>query len=488
MTDQRVFKIDFNPNRTQKAFIESRSKADLFSSRRGEGKSTALAWANFYHTRHNPGAKWCFVRDTWENLQRTTLSSFFEWFPPGIAGNWHATKKEWTWAEGIATGTVVFMGMDDPADASRLLSLELAGFAIDEPAPAVTSGGVDEMVFDLAMTSLRQSGMKWYAAKLAENNPDESHWTYRKFVSPGTAEFSLWQPATPENVENLPPDYYENMRKTLAHRPDLVRRFVDGEFGFQSQGRAVTPQWSDRLHLSLGLTPIPRVPIYMLWDWGHNPTCLITQISPAGQWLILDAIVGDGIGVEELIENEVRPTWVQRYKTGRHELHHIGDPAGTSGEQTSISRSPVRAVRTSLGGTWRPGPVRIHERVEPARAVLTKTVGGTGLVQVDRHRSAALHYALRGGWHFPVSRVGVIGSNPVKNEHSHPGDAFSYGAAVLFPLGKLARGRIGTGEMVQNPMAFWGGGRGLPPAPRKTQGNLTENDVKPGSWAGPAIP
>src|SRR5690606_36216577 len=53
---QVVHKTVFNPNPVQRNFIESRAKADLFSSRMGEGKSTAIAWACLYHTRHNPGA------------------------------------------------------------------------------------------------------------------------------------------------------------------------------------------------------------------------------------------------------------------------------------------------------------------------------------------------------------------------------------------------------------------------------------------------
>lgn len=470
MAEDRTFNLNFIPNRVQRAFIESRAKADLFSSRRGEGKSTALAWACFVHTRHNPNANWAFLRDTYENMQKTTQRTFFEWFPPGVAGTYNHTRKEFTWAEGLAKGTVTFAGMDDPSDASKLLSWELGGVAMDEPAPAVTSGGIDEMVFDLATTSLRQPSMAWYPMKLAENNPDETHWTYKKFVVPGTEGYALWQPPDPENVHNLPLDYYENMRRALAHRPDLQRRFVDGEFGFQSMGVAVTPQWSDKLHLALGLVPVPRQPLFILWDFGHNPTAIITQITPAGQWLILDALVGEGIGVEELIENEVRPLLLDRYKG--FQWSHIGDPAGRQREQTSIVRTPVRALKRSLGGTFKSGPVSYEARLEPLRSVLTKTVGGTGLVQVDRHRARAVWHALRGGWHFPVSRNGVVGGNPVKSEASHPGDAMSYGAAVLFPIGRLRKSTIpsatspsyfGKGEMVTGPLGVERPGLKIPP-------------------------
>ena len=116
--------------------------------------------------------------------------------------------------------------MDNPEDATKLLSWTLAGIAMDEPAPAIGSGGINEMVFDLGLTRLRQPGMKWYGMKLATNNPDEQHWTYRKFVNPGNPGFKYYQPTTPENIHNLPEGYYEKVRMALAHRPDLVRRFI----------------------------------------------------------------------------------------------------------------------------------------------------------------------------------------------------------------------------------------------------------------------
>ena len=458
-----TLEITFNPNQTQKAFIESQAKADLFSSRMGEGKSAALAWSTFYHTMHNPGATWAVVRDTWENLRRSTLEEFFKWFPPGIFGTWHATNKEFTWASGVADGKVIFLGMDAPDDASKLMSVPLGGLAIDEPAPAIGSSGVDEMVFDIGMSRLRQTGkdgkpFKWYGVKLAENNPDENHWTYRRFVNPGEKGFMLWQPPRPENVQNLRADYYADLRNQLRHRPDLVRRFVEGEFGFQQVGKQVTPQWNDRLHLALGLGPTQGRPLHILWDFGHNPTAIITQLQPMGYWYILDAIVGDGIGAAELIEDGLKPLLVDRYGFALrghrqpYDLVHIGDPAGETGDQTSIRQSPVKLIRHTIGGIWRKGPVKIEHRVEPLRKVLTKTILGTGLVQVDRIRAKAVWHAMRGGWHYHVARTGITSHEPFKDIHSHPGDAMGYGAAVLFPLAKLdqSTGRIALPKETQH--------------------------------------
>lgn len=456
-------KIDFDPNPTQRQFIESQAEADLFCGRMGEGKSAALCWSVFYHTRHNPGADWVIIRDTWENLRATTLKEFWTWFPPGIAGTWNEGKKTFTWATGLATGTIEFLGLDDPGDGGKLQSRFLAGFAMDEPAPALQSGGIPEEIFDLAMTRLRQKDMKWYGAKLATNNPDEAHWSYRRFVDPGEEGFSYWQPVSPENTRNLPIDYYEKIRKHLGHRTDFIARFVEGKFGVMREGMAVTPEWNDALHLANGLTPVRGGGLTLCWDFGLNPTCLITQVTPLRDWLVLDAFVGEEIGVEELITQEVRPVLATRYKG--LPISHTGDPAGRQREQSSSRRSAVLSLRRELGGIFRAGPVSFIERREPLRALLARQRQGRGIVQVDRNRARALWQALRGGWRFHVSRTGVQATEPVKDIHSHPGDAFSYGAAVLFPLGKIMT--TSRKRSPQSASFFGGTPRQLPPEARR---------------------
>jgi len=429
--------------------------------------SAALAWAPYYHTVHNPGARWLILRDTHENLERTTMKEFFKWFPPGIMGTYHHTRKCFTWADGVASGEVLFMGLDDPADATKLQSMELAGVCMDEPAPAQGSGGIDELVFDISLSRLRQPAMHWYGMKLAENNPDETHWSYRRFVQPGTDGFAVWQPVVPENAHNLPADYYEGLRRLWAHRPDLQRRFIDGKFGFQSIGKAVTPEWADDVHLALGLTPVRGVPITLLWDFGLNPTCIITQVTPQRSWLVLDAMVGDGIGVEELCDEWVIPLLTTRYR--QHTWSHIGDPQGAAREQSASRQTAVRMLIKKLGGQWRAGPKNIDGRVQPLKAALVKQNGGVGMVRVDRHRAAPVWHALRGGWHYNVTRAGVTSHEPVKDMHSHPGDAMGYGAAVLFPMGKMQQG---TGRPVNIPAAAGFGWQGKPPASTRTRDPL----------------
>jgi hypothetical protein len=460
MADDREYVVEFQPNPTQKAFITSQAKADYFSSRVREGKSAALSWSSLYHVQHNPGAKWVFIRDTWENLRRTTLAEFFKWFPPGIMGDWKVSDKSWTWAEGVGKGSILWLGMDDPNDAGKLQSLELAGAAIDEMAPAEGSGGIPSLVFDLLLTRMNQTSVNWRTIKCASNNPDETHWSYERFVNPGTEGFKLWQPVAPENERNLPDGYYGELRKLLQHRPDLIARFIDGKFGFQQIGRAVTPQWNDDIHLATGLIPMKGRELVLCWDFGLNPTCIITQPTALGHWLILEAIIGDGIGVQELIEEVVKPTLTQRYAGFR--WRHIGDPNGAMREQSSSRRSAVRVLRAELGGIFRAGPSSLSERIEPLRAVLARTLGGIGVVRVDRVRAKAIWAALRGGWHFAERTEGVISPDPVKDIHSHPGDALGYAAARLFPMGRVLK----DSRLAAPPRATFFGGSGSSRAPK----------------------
>lgn len=411
--------------------------------------------------RHNPGVYHCFIRDTWENIRDTTLKEFFKWFPPGVFGTWHQQNKTYTWAEGIGKGTVKFIGMDDPSDAGSLQSRELGGFFIDEPAPAAASGGISELIFDVALSRLRQPEMKWYVAKLATNNPDQTHWTYERFVDPGTDLFRVWQPISPENERNLPANYYQDLRKMWVHNPNLINRFVEGKYGVVMEGKVVTPEWSDEIHLGTGLIPVRGPQLEILWDFGLNPTCIITQVTPQRYWLILDAIVGEDIGVEELISRNVKPLLAAKYRGFK--WRHIGDPAGRQREQSSSNRSAVRVLLRQLGGTFRAGPVPIAERLDPLKSVLGKTVvGGRGLVQVDRTFARPVWQALRGGWHYHVSRTGVTSSEPVKDIHSHPGDAMGYGAAILFPLARLLNTK--SGKSRPDHATFFGQGP-VGPAP-----------------------
>lgn len=449
---ENELRIEFIANPVQHNFILSHAEADLFAARMGEGKSAALCWANFKHTQENPGARWAFIRDTWENLRDTTQVEFFEWFPIGTAGTYSVGKKLWRWTLGEMRGEIMWMGMDDPKDAAKLQSRALGAFAMDEPAPAAHSGGIDAFVFTTAMSRLRQKGMNRYTAKLATNNPDETHWTFQKFVDPGTDGYACWQTQEPENLANLRPGYYEQLRKAYADRPDLVDRFVEGKFGFQRLGRSVTPAWNDAVHLS----PFPLMPskgemLHLLWDFGLNPTCIITDFA-GGHWRILACLTSEDSHLEQHIETIVKPYLQSVFPDALYD--HTVDPANNRNEITGWT--PGRTIRRMLGGRVYNGETDIQSGVEPLNTVLARLSGdGRGFVQVDKIAAKEVFLALRGGWHFPERATGVLSSHPVKDHHSHVGDAMRYGASRFFPRGQM-RGKPKPMAPKKSPGYFGG--------------------------------
>jgi len=474
--------IRFKANPIQKVFIENRpflgtvrpldwdpnekpQVVDLFSCRMGEGKSAALCWAVWYYTKYNPGAACALIRDTWENMRDTTMQEFFKWFPDGVMGKLVKSEKKFTWTASGMTGSVTFMGMDDEKDAHKLQSREFGMFGIDEPSPAAGTGGIQAMIFETALTRLRQPGMQWYAAKLAQNNPDESHWTYRKFIDPGTKGYSHFQTQKPENEKNLPPGYYKEMAKDLSGRPDLQRRFVEGQFGYQQMGVAVTPRFNEDVHVSSGLEPIPGCELVLSWDGGLTPVCTFHQISPSGIWYILDCLIEADGGVYQLIEDQVYTLLETRYGNFKGNWRHVGDPTLKNREQSNSKYSAARVIREKLGGRFTPGPIDILSGTDP----LNKRIGllgpgGQGMMQIDRDRAKPVWHALRGGWHYPKHAGGVVGSSPIKNHpESDVGDTLRYFAGIFYPRGeqRKTRGRFGTSKFAMYTASTPGSGKSL---------------------------
>jgi hypothetical protein len=66
-------------------------------------------------------------------------------------------------------------------------------------------------------------------------------------------------------------------------------------------------------------------------------------------------------------------------------------------------------------------------------------IQGMPSVQVDPIGAKLLDKALDGGWHYPVDSSGKRSrEKPVKDNHSHCGDAFANGCAVLRPASRKA--------------------------------------------------
>jgi hypothetical protein len=226
------------------------------------------------------------------------------------------------------------------------------------------------------------------------------------------------------------------MEKALANDKGLLSRLVLGQPGFVSQGEAVTPEYNPLIHRSdTDLEPYPNLIGYRFWDGYSNPACIIAQMNPRGQLQIFDVLVGKGMGVKQLISEFVKPICKTKYKQ-IPEWEDIGDPSMMTKDQSDYDQSAARVIELELNTNFRGGPVSWAVRREAMKNGLLQMLpsGHPFLLLSGSPSVQPLHNALRGGWHYRRFPSGVIGKIPVKDPHSHPADALSYGVCELLNL------------------------------------------------------
>lgn len=449
-------------------FVRAEEEIVLVFGPRREGKTVGGVAGNIFHALRHPTVrplKVAVVRDTWTNLEKSVLETLREGHKNGW---WHVSflhdGTQSILNHGLAH--LYFFGMDRPADANKFQSFECGMVWLEEPAPAADlASGIPIDVFGMAISSLSQSGVN-PRLQITMNPPDEDHWTlevteYLKEKNYAHLRVrTFWIPSG-ENPHVT--DAYRQRLRTgflAAGRHDLLARLAEGKVGSVNLGVAVTPEYSDAVHIyrehgqPMPVPFSPRWQTFRFWDFGLNPSCIWCQLTPLGNLHVLGCVVGKNVGVKELIEQEVLPfqqelgmhgtanardAYGQTTSTSPWRVRDIGDAAGNTREQSSSERSAKLTIETMLHTGFEPGPIEWSARRDALKAALNRNVGGRGFVQLDPDTTKDLQKALRGGFQYPRLPNGKVGLKPIKNIHSHPGDAFGYGLAVLFPQHEITK-------------------------------------------------
>jgi predicted phage terminase large subunit-like protein len=235
--------IPYTPTPVARQFIYDTRMITGFFGPLGTAKTTALCFKAWLYCQRFPGARVVIVRDTYPNLIGTTQRSFFQWFPPGLAGEYHKTEKTFVLRTRGASSEILFRALDDERDVRNVLSLEVAAAAIDEPqgGPNTKGGadpGIDENLYDALLARVgRQSGFPLKMLWMCGNPPSPSHWLAKEFEYEGAGEprddlpkKRLYLATQDENRANLHPTYYEDLIDLWGVDTPLARRFIFGEW------------------------------------------------------------------------------------------------------------------------------------------------------------------------------------------------------------------------------------------------------------------
>ena len=327
------FELNYTPpGPVAAAFHDSDAFVRMLLGPVGSGKSASCSIELFNRALQQAPSKdgvrrtrFCAIRNTYAELKSTTIKTFQDWFAGIEVTRWDTPIVSTISLPDLGDGTslhmeVLFIALDRPEDAGKLRSLELTMAWLNE------GSLLDKAVLDIASqrvgrypSKFLHGGPTFSGVILDSNMPDDDSYIYRLaeeerpegfefFIQPGgiyqvqdkkSPEFGKYKanPAA-ENIPNLQGGHSYYLRQVAGKSDDYIRVFLEGRWGSTMSGRAVYPEFVDKVHVSeKPLRSIPGLPIVLGFDFGLTPACIFAQMSPKGQLLILDEVVCENMGI-----------------------------------------------------------------------------------------------------------------------------------------------------------------------------------------------
>ncbi len=425
----------------------------------GSGKSSACCIEIFFRAmQQEPGpdkirrSRWAAIRNTYGELKSTTIKTWCDWFDGLQSMKWDTPIVSTISIADIGDGTaveleVLFIALDRPEDVGKLRSLELTGAWMNE------ASELEKTVLDMCTQrvgrypSMRHGGPSWQGIIMDTNPPDDDHWyyklaeedkpeTYKFFRQPGALfrvmdksdpDFGKFKPnPKAENIKNLKKGYDYYYQQIPGKSEDYIRVFICGDYGTTMNGKPVYPEWNDKQHIATSpLDAIRGYPLVLGFDFGLTPACIIGQMSPRGQVLILDELVSEDMGIRQFYTDVVLPHLNHKYPN--YTIDAVGDPAGVNRSQTDEKTCFEELMNMGLACEPADSNEFIKRRESVAFFLQRLTSNGPGFL-IDPSCKKLIK-GFRGGYRY--ERLKVSGSarfkdRPVKDAFSHPADALQY--------------------------------------------------------------
>jgi hypothetical protein len=380
--------------------------------------------------------RWLVVRNTYGQLTDTTIKTVHMWLPPIHFGRHYETDHRYV-VKGFEKTEfeLLFRALDKPEHVANLLSLEVTGAWINE-AREVPWAIVDAIQGRIGQwPSKMQGGATWEGLFMDTNPPDQDSDWYRFFEEKQHPEWFaklFKQPsglsAKAENIPNLTnPNYYKMLAE--GKKPEWIKVYVHGEYGFVVDGKPVYEEYSDQLHRREA-DPVLGRPIIRSYDWGLTPACCFSQLLPDGRWLVFDEMLSKNMGADQFLDDVNEHC--QRSFRGNVQFEDYGDPAGQQRAQTD--KKTCFEIAATKGINIEPSEQDPTLRMESVRKPLRTLTGGEP--QFILHpRCKNIRKGFLGGYN--LRRIQVAGperyaSRPDKGPLSHIMNALEYAGAILF--------------------------------------------------------
>lgn len=416
------------------------------------GKTTPCLFKILYHAKRqkpNPAdgiryTRFVVVRATNRQLFDTTLKSFFQWFPPGVAGEWQATQKTFIFRFDDVYCEVLFRPLESASDVSNVLSLELTGAMVDEfvEIPREIIDAVESRTGRYPSKIL--GGCSWKGMWGASNPGTQDSWWYDWLYEEWPEEAGgaaaqehamnfFEQPSgfspKAENLANLPPyregdnTYYREL--AIGKSEAWIKQFIEVEWGYSQRGKPVYKAFNKELHVAKQpLKFNPHLPLVIGFDAGLTPAASLMQQDSHGRVLILDELVSENMGAKRFCREKLKPLLNRKYPNAS--IIVAADPATTQRAQTD-EKTVAQVVSQELGVKVRPASSNtLAARLGAVDEFLTRlTEAGPALLIDPACKQTIVGFTA--GYKFAINTKGVAADSPEKNNHSHLADSIQYG-------------------------------------------------------------
>lgn len=472
------------PSNTGLEFHKCDKFVQLIMGPYGSGKSTTCmhkivqeacampAWSNGRRK-----SRWIIVRNTSGELYSTTLQTWLTWFSE--LGSINRRQKPlltyehtFTDGKGLIELELLFIALDREDDVRKIKSLEATGVYINElsEVPQAALSHFKGRVNHRYPSNSFCNSDYWSGIIADTNPPDEDHWIYNDFEIKNLDNYKIFkQPPglikddfgnfirnpDADNARNLSRDYYTKLAE--GQNSDFVKVFCLGEYGIVGFGKLVYPEYNDDIHSTEDVQAIQGEPINLGWDGGLTPACIVTQISPMGQLLVLKEYIGENIGVKSFAENIVLPSIRRDFPYNPRVGFSDADPSGTRRDEIMAEFSFISELN-SLGITTEPASTnKIEMRVNSVRYFLNKMIEGKPGLLLSRKGCPHLRKGFAKGYVY--KRVAISGeerykSEPDKNDFSHIQDALQY-SSLRFASNNVQMEKKTDISQIWNPVFNW---------------------------------
>jgi len=441
--------IEYNAEPTPAKFHKSN---DFYRCMRGpvrSGKSTCMCIEIFRRgSEQRPDqrgvrrTRWAVIRNTYRELEDTTMATWKMWFPEEVFGKINVRTMTHHLRFNDVEMDVMFRALDRPDDIKKLLSLELTGAWVNE------AREVPKAIIDVLGDRVEQfppanaEGVTWGGVMMDTNSMDEDHWWYdleakppvvklasgkvvrwRFFTQPGALierNGKFFPNPRAENIKNLNGghDYY--MKRLMGKKMSYVRVYYCNQFGYVEEGKRVHPEYNDAVHCSPSpLVPDNRYIVHVGLDYGLTPAAVFGQRRPNGQWWIFKELVTQELGIKRFGELVLKP-YINSHLS-EFSLMVYEDPWGKGRSQTD-EQTPKKILEALDLTVITPNIFGGETlRREALAAPLSRMIDGVPGVLVDPD-CRTLRKGLSSKYYF--KRVQVVGDDkfqdkPYKNFWSH---------------------------------------------------------------------